>query len=865
MRSLLLALLFTIIASPVRAQVPAGVPRFDLETTDVLLSGRARAGAYIAETGRRAALFGDESGMLEAWAWPVKLVRDLRLAFVIPDYDLPIDGATVARTVTVRPAGQTITYSHATFTVHQHLLVPEDEPGAIILLEVATVRPLQVLVQMHADFNLAWPGSFGGAGIGWVESDRAFRLTQGGVRLYNGIIGSPFAEDGTTHPAHDAPMVPSQFTLRFDAGRTTTEFIPIVIAGGAMPRDSVSAVYRRILDNAPRYWREKQEYYRGRAAAWLDVSTPDDTLDQAYRWAAVNLDRQRVCNPDLGCGSVAGFGRAGAGNYRPGFGWYFGGDAAINSLAMTAIGQHDQVREALAFLARYQRDDGKIPHEISHAAARLPWFTDYPYTWFHGDTTPFWLLACTTYWRASGDTAFLRELWPAIRRAFEWSAAADTDGDGLMENTVAGVGAIEVGGLGEGVLTDIYLAGVWVAALDGLRDMARATGDGGVERAAGALFDRARASLDDAFWLEPQGRYAFALLQGGTPAAPRRNDALTPWPATAMTFGLLDAARVQRMLREMSSAALLTDWGTRLLDRGHSLYEPLHYNNGAVWPFVTGFVANANYRYHRAWTGYELVQAVARMTFDFNRGRQPELLSGAFYQLLDTTVPDQFFASSMLINPLVRGLLGIDTHAGECRVRFAPHLPAHWDSVSVRGVHSGCGRVQFRVVRSTTRYRIEIERETSGTPITLELAPALASGTTVAGARVNGVAAAYEVEETAHDVHPSITTSLDAPLVVEFDLRGGLEVVPPAHRPQQGAAPAGLRVIDVRRRADQLVIDVEGRASSEYVLALRGDDRVLAVEGAELIEQRDGTVRLRIVVPAGEDWVRRTLRLRVGQ
>ena len=30
--------------------------------------------------------------------------------------------------------------------------------------------------------------------------------------------------------------------------------------------------------------------------------------------AAVNLDRQRVCNPDLGCGSVAGFGRAGAGN-----------------------------------------------------------------------------------------------------------------------------------------------------------------------------------------------------------------------------------------------------------------------------------------------------------------------------------------------------------------------------------------------------------------------------------------------------------------------------------------------------------------------------------------------------------------------
>jgi hypothetical protein len=328
-----------------------------------------------------------------------------------------------------------------------------------------------------------------------------------------------------------------------------------------------------------------------------------------------------------------------------------------------------------------------------------------------------------------------------------------------------------------------------------------------------------------------------------------------------MTFGLLDPVRAQSTLREMSSAALLTDWGTRLLDRGHTLYEPLHYNNGAVWPFVTGFAALANYRYHRAWTGYELVQAVARMTFDFNRGRQPELLSGAFYQLLDTTVPDQFFASSMLVNPLVRGLLGIEASAGECRVRFAPHLPAHWDSVVVGGVAAGCGRVGFRIDRSATRYRIEAVRAAGEGAVALELAPALPLGATVTGVRVNGEAAPHVAEASAYDVHAAVTASLDSSLVVEFDLRGGLEIVPPAHRPGIGEESAGLRVVDVRRQGDEMLIDVEGRADTEYLLALRGNDRVAAVAGADLVDERDGTVTLRIAVPGGEDWERRQVRL----
>ena len=138
----------------------------------------------------------------------------------------------------------------------------------------------------------------------------------------------------------------------------------------------------------------------------------------------------------------------------------------------------DLVAEELAFLARYQRADGKITHEVSQSAAHIDWFDAYPYAYYHADTTPYWMLALYEYWRASGDDELLGELWPAYRRAWSWCLTAETDGDGIIENTVGGLGAVEVGGLGEAIHQDIYLAAVWVAALEGTRVLAEHVGDG---------------------------------------------------------------------------------------------------------------------------------------------------------------------------------------------------------------------------------------------------------------------------------------------------------------------------------------------------------------------------------------------------
>ena len=84
-------------------------------------------------------------------------------------------------------------------------------------------------------------------------------------------------------------------------------------------------------------------------ASTASVETPDPSLDLALEWAKINLEEQRVCNPDLGCGFVAGWGLSGDGG-RPGFGWFFRGDAMINTYAMDALGPSPATRPAYSDL-----------------------------------------------------------------------------------------------------------------------------------------------------------------------------------------------------------------------------------------------------------------------------------------------------------------------------------------------------------------------------------------------------------------------------------------------------------------------------------------------------------------------------------
>ena len=163
------------------------------------------------------------------------------------------------------------------------------------------------------------------------------------------------------------------------------------------------------------------------------------------------------------------------------------------------------------------------------------------------------------------------------------------------------------------------------------------------------------------------------------------------WPATAAAFGLFDDERARKTLTRIAGDRVSSDWGAHMLSTESDLYHPMQYNMGTVWPFVTGFASWAQYRYRRPWAGFHLMDAVKQMTFDWSLGRHGELFSGSFYQPLDQTVPHQFFATSMLVTPLLRGVFGWEPDAPQRRARLAPQLPRRLAGGGGAGAKGGGG------------------------------------------------------------------------------------------------------------------------------------------------------------------------------
>ena len=822
-------------AARLRAQSPGPLTPTPLHWVDgpLALRGPALPSGYLGVEGRRAAAFGTPTGDLEVWAWPLRLVHGFHLSFQTPLYPDPIPADQIARRVEVTPAGATITYTHAAFTVRERIFAPLDEPAIVIVLEVRAVRPMEIVASFHSDLQLAWPGGIGGQYIFWDDTAKAFELTEG-RREYNAFVGSPYATRATTNPTWSLPDAPSEMRIAVGdqtpvampswqepAGRrvnVVAHGIPIVLVGGIEPRDSVLAIYRRVLAHVGELYAQRVAHADSVVAATAGFG--DTAVNLRARWAELNLDEALVCNPDLGCGPVAGYGPAGPGSYRPGFAWFFGGDAAINSLALASVGAFDLARQYLRFFARYRRADGKIPHETSQSAARVPWFTAYPYPYWHGDTTPFWLLALSELFRASADTAYVRSLWPHIERAYHWCVGT-VGADGLMKNPLAGVGAIEVGHLGADLRSDIYLSAVWVQALKRLSEMAGAVGDTALAADAARRYPVAHRSLENEFWMPRARRYAFAILQGDS-----LNDNLTVWPATAMSWGLFEDARGQDMATQLAGATIATDWGARTLSSESPLFDPLHYNNGTVWPFVTGFLSLAEYRYHNPYTGSAQLDAIGRTFSLWGLGDNPEVFSGSSFEPLETAVPQQFFSTSAYLSALVRGAYGLRPDAPHGALTLEPHLFERPGRYTVRGVRVGAVRLDVDYAVSDTAFTATVRRTGgSDAPVTLELAPALAPGSRILAVRANGERVTYRTAQTGRDVHIYVEARLgrEAKVTVRHTAGWRLEVA--GDPPRRGDRSRALKVLDARLEGDTLVASLEGLAGRLYRFQVFGPGR----------------------------------------
>jgi glycogen debranching enzyme len=680
----------------------------------------ARTWEFLDAVGQRSSILGKEDGSLEAYVYPLKLFADLNFTFEVTDRVIP--ASAIARRVVFHTGSVSVIYTGDEFRVVETLLVPVRQAGGVIRLQIEATDRLTVRFSLHPDFQLMWPASFGSAFGQWNHRQHVFEMGADG-QSYSAVLGGT---DLTIESADYATNYSSQSRVNFSLGTVNGSATRLLAFGGSMKsRDEAQKIETELIQNEAGIESEAADFYSRYLGQTTSVTLPDKDLEAAYDWSRLSLVKGIVENPFLGKGLIAGYGPS-KGGYRPGFAWFFGRDSFWSSFAFDSDGDWQNSRNAIQFISRFQRDDGRIPHEISQSAAQVAWAKDYPYEYASADGTPLFIIAVRDYVRQSGDREFANQMWTHLVKAMSFSKST-FDADGFPKNFGVGHGWVEGGPLLP-VRVEFYLAGCYVEAVRSLAQLAHWTGHNSEANVLEREANDKTKKLNDLFWLGSSGTYAFAIGNDGKPVDQPTVLALVPeW------WNLLDLQHAQTMTGQLAEESHQSDWGMRIISSKAKLYSPAGYHFGSVWPLFTGWASVGEYHAHLASAAFANLKANSWLTLDGANGNTTEVLSGESYSPLSTATPHQIWSAAMVISPLLRGLFGLETDSLEKHITLQPHFPPEWTEASLRHVRMGEGYVDFTFHRNAISFSLKVENHATG-PWKLTFAPSYSPYTIVTGA-----------------------------------------------------------------------------------------------------------------------------------
>lgn len=807
------------------------------------LTRTVRSWEFLPVVGSRAGLFGDETGRFEAWVYPLKIFRNFHLTFHVGGRALPAE--SLSRTLAVHPESASILYAGDSFRVRETLFVPVNAAAAIILLDVETESPLEIEAAFTPDFQLEWPAALGGTYVDWDVKERAFGFGEE-TKKFAALVGSPTASE--PHLAYETNYSSSnENSMRLGVTERGKERKAIILAASVAGLDDAAKSYHQLAAAYNGAEREATDYYRAYLEKTVSLELPDADLQQAYDWARISTIQGLVTNPYLGTGIVAGYRTSGVGQ-RPGFAWFFGRDSMWTSFALNAEGDYATTRTAIDFIAKYQRADGKVPHEISQSASLVPWFKDFPYPYVSADATPLLIIAVDDYVRQSGDVAFARDKWDNVWRAYQFLKST-YDSQGLAKNLGIGHGWVEGGPLLP-VKNEYYQSGLGVEALHALSDLARILNKADVSKQLEDEFEHARPVLEQAFWAPEINSYAFAQKPNG-----ERADEASVLTTVPMWFGLSDENHAEATISRLSNEDHQTDWGMRIISNRSKVYDGSGYHYGSVWPLFTGWASVAEYRYHRQFPAYLNLRSNALLGFDGALGHFSEVLSGDYNQSFSTSSPHQIWSAAMVISPILRGMFGLETDAEKHQITLAPHVPADWASYSIRNVQVSGNSINFQYKKTADAISLEIKRTGSG-ECWVEVSPAFSLRTQVVGVALNGRKVAFKMVPNAYDQHLNARVKLEGSSdTITIRTKNDFGLALSSALPPLGSGSQGLRVVAEEWNAsrEQLSLSVSGLPKHTYEMSAWNPSQVSSVDGGTMT--KTGKLEIRMSDGASDTYV----------
>jgi glycogen debranching enzyme len=553
--------------------------------------------------------------------------------------------------------------------------------------------------------------------------------------------GMVFTYDGRCGTRYESVVT---FTTPPADVKGTTAHYEVAIAAGAVAKIELSIVPRRDGDagreqaasaRTPSFTRRAARLEED-AARFRDTSThvvcDDGRLQHVLDQSMADLHDLRV--------HFAGHSVLGAG--IPWFCAPFGRDSLITSYEALLV-QPELAEDSLRTLAAYQgkkadpvneEEPGKIFHEMRFG--EMARAGEIPHSPYYGsiDSTPLFVIVADAAHQVTANRALLRELRPAIEAALGWIDRRSSEGTELVAYARQSVNGLDNQGWkdsragvsfpdGRFAEPPIALAEVQGYCVDAYRRGARILSTLGDEAAAAryaARADAMRALVDDALWIEAQGRYAFAIDGRG-----RAVDTVVSNLGHLLWSRVATRARAAATARLLVAPASFSGYGIRTLAEGQPVYNPLSYHNGTVWPHDNAIAA-------RGMSNYDLGAPLAKV-FDgmyeamgfFADRRLPELFcgmsrrSGPLVRYPVACSPQAWAAAAPFL--LLQAMLGIHVDAPHARLVIRnPRLPGYVRRIELRRLRIGSSQVTVRFRRVGRRCQVD-RVAVNGAPLRIEI------------------------------------------------------------------------------------------------------------------------------------------------
>ena len=815
---------------------------FRLSNQGPSIHHRVQAGQPFTIAGPRGVVLGQQEGTFEAWILPVKLLSHFAIRAEVEGYSVPIDLNAAAASIDVLPDHTTITYSHIAFTVRQTMFAPEataDGTGAVVLFEIDSDRAMDLTFSFTPEMRPMWPlPTPGTPSAEWVPEPGLY-LLHTDLSNITGAVTIPGAQPGIMTPYQEKPQVhPLELKLYYDPKRDAGRVFPLLMAVGQSSASASSAALEntlaKLIETLPALYAAHTAQYAKWEHELTSISTPDAAFNDAFTWAAISIEQLRArATTDAGSpgeiGLVAGYFSSGD-SARPGFGWYFGRDTLYTLYAVNGFGDFALTRDALDFLIKRQRADGKVMHEYSQTAAAVDW-KSYPYEYAAADATPLFLTAMLDYVQASGDLEFLRQHRSAIEAAWRFETTHDADGDGIYDNA-QGTGWVESwpGGMPK---QEIYLALLDQQASTAMSKLATLLGDDTTSKSAATRATTVSAKIESEYFEPATRKYAFSHNPDGSLDKTRTIYPAIAWWNETPNSGGTPLKHPEASLREWDSHIISTDWGARDVASDDPVYDPISYHQGSVWPLFTGWASLADYRAGRPLSGYAHLMQNVDQTYTQDLGGVTELLSGDFFQPFGRSTSHQLWSSSMVITPALRGLFGIRVDAATNTIFLNPHLPADWPGAQIHQLHVGTSICNLVYTREGGGLRVHVEA-VSGSPVHLQ----------------------REKEPENRPVGLQSDT-------VRFNLPA-IEIDIPHQLPSAGSRTGQLKVLSQYEDGRSATLELEAEAGTNAQLHIRQNHPNLKLKAAGAVlgdSLANGLTPLTVAFPPGTGYQTQTIKI----